>query len=334
MPSKLGFGFGLDLRNPHQWLRPWADHYAEHLDFVAWTETLGFQHVWLAEHHGVGDGYLPSPLIFAAAIAARTKTIRIGTGVALAPFYHPVRLAEDCAVLDVLSNGRFELTLGLGYLASEAGAYGFDLKQRGRMADELLQIVRPLWRGETVTFEGEFFKTRDARIFPRPLQQPSIPLFIGGATKPGFRRAAIYGDGFCGPVEDFPAYVAALRDAGKDESAARIRCMSASDMWFLVSHDPEGALEEIAPHAFYQMNQYAEWQQDVSWGVQKMSFEAFKTSGVMKVLTPEKAIEYIESRRQAAPIETFCMHVPAGFPLDKYAKYVELFANEVLPAFN
>ena len=333
MAQKLRFGFGFDLRNPAHWSRTWPDIYAEHLDFIAWTETLGFEHVWLAEHHGIADGYLPSPLIMAAGIAARTRTIRIGTGVALAPFYHPVRLAEDCAVLDVLSNGRFDLTLGLGYLKFEADAYGFDLKKRGRLTDELLQIVRPLWRGETVDFAGEFFQIRNARIFPRPVQERGIPLFIGGATKPGFRRAAVYGDGYCGPIEDFPAYVAALREAGKDESVARIRCMSSSDMWFLVSHDPAAALEEVAPHAYYQMNQYAEWQKDVGWGIQQMSFEEFKKSGVMKVLTPKQAVEYIQGRREAAPIETFCMHAPAGFPLDKYAKYVELFAKEVLPAF-
>jgi alkanesulfonate monooxygenase SsuD/methylene tetrahydromethanopterin reductase-like flavin-dependent oxidoreductase (luciferase family) len=334
MTAGLRFGFGFDLRNPSAWERPWPDLYAEHLDFIAWTETLGFENVWLAEHHGIEDGYLPSPLMIGAAIAARTKTIRIGTGVALAPFYHPVRLAEDCAVLDVLSNGRFELTLGIGYLDFEADAYGFDLKSRGRLADELLQIVRRLWRGETVTFEGEFFQVSNARIFPLPVQKPAIPLFIGAVSKPGFRRAATLGDGYSGPVEYWPDYVQALRDAGKDERDGRIYSLSASDMWFLVSHDPEAALEEVAPHAYYQLNTYAEWQKDAGWGgVKRMEFDEFKQSGMMKVFTPEQAIDYIRGRQQAAPIEAFCMQAPAGFPLSKYSKYVETFANEVLPAF-
>jgi alkanesulfonate monooxygenase SsuD/methylene tetrahydromethanopterin reductase-like flavin-dependent oxidoreductase (luciferase family) len=334
MTAKLRFGFGFDLRNPRKWHRSWPDLYAEHLDFIAWTETLGFDNVWLAEHHGIEDGYLPSPLMIGAAIAARTKTIRIGTGVALAPFYHPVRLAEDAAVLDVLSNGRFELTLGIGYLDFEADAYGFELKKRGRLSDELLQIIRLLWLGETVTFDGEFFKIKNARIFPLPIQKPGIPLFIGGVTAPGFRRAALFGDGFSGPVEYFTDYLNALRAAGKNESMARIQSLSASDMWLLVSHDPQAALHEVAPHAYYQLNKYAEWQKDAGWGgVKRMEFEEFKKSGMMKVFTPQQAIEYIRSRMQLAPIEAFCMQAPAGFPLSSYAKYVETFAKEVLPAF-
>jgi alkanesulfonate monooxygenase SsuD/methylene tetrahydromethanopterin reductase-like flavin-dependent oxidoreductase (luciferase family) len=334
MAPRLRFGCGFDLRNPPEWPRDWAGLYAEHLDFIAWTESLGFENVWLAEHHGIEDGYMPSPLVFGAAIAARTKTMRIGTGVALAPFYHPVRLAEDCAVLDQISNGRFELTLGIGYLDFEAEAYGFDLKTRGRRSDELLQIVRRLWRGETVTFAGEFFDIRGARCFPQPIQKPAIPLFIGGVTAPGFRRAARYGEGFNGPVEYWPDYLAAVRAEGKDESAARIQSMSASDMWFFVTDDPQATREEVAPHAFYQLNKYAEWQKDAGWGgVKRLDYEEFKNSDQIKVFTPAEAIAYLKGRQALAPIEAFCMQAPAGFPLSKYAKYVETFAKQVLPAF-
>jgi alkanesulfonate monooxygenase SsuD/methylene tetrahydromethanopterin reductase-like flavin-dependent oxidoreductase (luciferase family) len=333
MPAPLRFGFGFDLRNPKRWYRPWPDFYAEHLEFISWMDTLGFGNVWLAEHHGIEDGYLPSPLMIGAAVAAKTKNLRISTGVGLAPHYHPVRLAEDCAVLDILSNGRAELALGIGYLPFEAEAYGFEVKRRGKLSDEVLHIVRQLWAGETVNHDGEFYKLKNARIFPLPIQKPGIPLFIGAVTPPGFRRAARYGDGYIGPVEHWPAYVQAVRDSGKDESAARIISMSESDMWFVVSHDPERTLEEIAPHAYYQLNQYAEWQKDTDWGVRRMDFETFKKAGWMKILTPQQAIDHIRSRQASAPIEAFCMQAPAGFPLSKYAEYVELFAKEVLPAF-
>jgi alkanesulfonate monooxygenase SsuD/methylene tetrahydromethanopterin reductase-like flavin-dependent oxidoreductase (luciferase family) len=194
--------------------------------------------------------------------------------------------------------------------------------------------VRRLWLGETVSFEGEFFRITNARIRPLPIQQPSIPLFIGGVSAPGFRRAARYGDGFSGPVEYFPDYLAAVRAAGKPDAAARIQSLSASDMWFFVSDDPERALEEVAPHAYYQLNTYAEWQKDAGWGgVKRMEFDEFKKSGMVKTFTPPQAIDYIRSRRQAAPIEAFCMQAPAGLPLPQYARYVETFAKEVLPAF-
>src|SRR5687768_4089786 len=99
----LRFGYGFDFRNPKQWFKPWHEFYTDLIDFIVWTESVGFEGVWLAEHHGIEDGYLPSPLTVGTWIAARTKKMRIDTGVALAPFYHPVRLAEDLAVLDILS---------------------------------------------------------------------------------------------------------------------------------------------------------------------------------------------------------------------------------------
>jgi alkanesulfonate monooxygenase SsuD/methylene tetrahydromethanopterin reductase-like flavin-dependent oxidoreductase (luciferase family) len=268
-----------------------------------------------------------------AAIAARTHRLRISTGVGLAPFYHPVRLAEDVAVLDILSGGRAELALGLGYLPAEFRAYGLDFEGRGRLTDELIPIVRRLWRGEEVSVAGEFFRLTDARIRPLPVQEGGIPLFIGGVARPGLRRAARHGDGYIGPVENWPAYLEEVRACGKHDSEARIVSMSASDMWLLVSEDPERTLYEVAPHAHYQVDTYARWQEAEGWGLERMDLETFEKSGMMKVLTPEQAIAYISSRLQAAPIEAFCMQAPAGFPLSRLAEHAELFARKVLPAF-
>jgi alkanesulfonate monooxygenase SsuD/methylene tetrahydromethanopterin reductase-like flavin-dependent oxidoreductase (luciferase family) len=328
----LRFGYMVDFRNPPAWPRPWAEIYAESLDFLAWTETAGFEIAWLPEHHCVEDGFLTSPMMIGAALAARTKKLRITSGVALAPLYHPLRLAEDMAVLDLLSNGRSELAVGLGYLKWETDAFGVDFKSRGRRTDELLQIVKRLWAGETVTFEGEFFNLRGARISPLPVQKPHIPLLIGGLSPPGFRRCARYGDGFIGAIENYPAYLQELRAAGKDEKTARFDLVS--DMWVVVSEDPEATFEEVAPHFYYQINTYAKWHAETDWGVEPMDFEAFKKSGVVKVFTPGEAIEFLRSRRDAAPaMESYCMTVPPGFPLPKFAKYAELFAKKVIPAF-
>ncbi len=131
MPRHVRFGFSIDFRNPKLWHRPPAEFYAEMLDFIAWAETVGYEGVWLPEHHGVEeDEYPSSPLTIATAIAARTKVMRIGTGVMLAPLYHPVRLAEEAALIDVISNGRLELAIGIGYLQSETDAYGIAYKTR------------------------------------------------------------------------------------------------------------------------------------------------------------------------------------------------------------
>jgi alkanesulfonate monooxygenase SsuD/methylene tetrahydromethanopterin reductase-like flavin-dependent oxidoreductase (luciferase family) len=334
MSHSLRFGYGFDMRNPKAWFRPWAELYAETIEFIEHIEALGFGGVWLAEHHGIDDGYLPSPIVLGAGIATRTRAIRISQGVGLAPHYHPVRLAEDMAVLDILSNGRAEFAMGIGYLPFEARAYGFEPKQRGRLADEVVDVVKRLWRGETLDHKGEFFELEGARCTPLPVQPGGIPMFVGGVAQPGFRRAARLGDGYIGPVEFWPAYVEELRAAGKTEADGRIVSMSYSDMWFLVSEDPERTLDELAPHAHYQINTYAEWQEGAEWAVfAKMDVEEFKKAGLMKVLTPDEAIAYIRSRREAAPIEAFCMQAPAGFPLARLAEHAELFARKVIPAF-
>ena len=222
MAQQLRFGFGFDLRNPAQWQRPTPQLYAETLDFIAAIEGMGFGSIWLAEHHGIDDGYNPSPFVFGAAVAARTKTIRISSGVALAPFYHPVRLAEDLAVLDNISNGRVDFAPGLGYLPWEAEAYGFDLRDRGRITNEALQIIRQLWTGEAVSFSGEFFTIRNARCRPLPVQRPGIPTFVGGSGRPGLRRAARLGDGYIGTPLFWPQYLEEMAACGRDRKSTRL----------------------------------------------------------------------------------------------------------------
>ncbi len=328
----LRFGYLLDFRNPAAWSRRWEEIYAESLEFICWCETIGFEIAWLPEHHCTEDGFLASPLMIGAAVAARTKKLRISTGVALAPFYHPLRLAEDMAALDVLSTGRAELAIGIGYLKSETDAFGIDFKSRGRRTDELLDILTRLWDGETVTFKGEFFNLEKARISPLPLQKPHIPILIGGLSRPGIRRAARRGSGFIGAIENYPAYLEELSAAGKAQSAARFDLVS--DMWLLVAEDPDAAFEETAPYYHYQINTYAKWHAETDWAMQPMDFETFKKSGAVRVLTPQAAIDFLGKRLAAAPtMQSFCMTVPPGLPLPKFAKYAELFAKKVIPAF-
>jgi alkanesulfonate monooxygenase SsuD/methylene tetrahydromethanopterin reductase-like flavin-dependent oxidoreductase (luciferase family) len=334
MPSPIRFGYGFDMRNAPDWFKPWPDFYAETLEFIGHIENLGFGGVWLAEHHGIDDGYMPSPIVFGAGVATRTKKVRISQGVGLLPHYHPVRLAEDLAVLDILSGGRAEFGMGIGYLGFEADAYGWSPKKRGRLSNEVIEIVRRLWQGETLDYEGEFYQLKGARCTPLPVQEGGIPMFVGAVAEAGFKRAAQYGDGFIGPVEFWPAYLEALKAAGKSEADARIISMSYSDMWMMVSEDPEKTINDMAPHAYYQINTYAKWQEGAEWSVYtEMSLDEFKKAGVMKVLTPDEAIAYIKSRQEVAPIEAFVMQAPTGFPLKLLAEHAELFASKVMPAF-
>src|SRR5712692_11630763 len=126
---KIRFGLWYDFRNPPEWWQASDRLYSEILDQIAWSESHGFGDVWLSEHHFIEDGYLPSILPVAAAIAARTKRIRIASGVLLMPFHNPVRLAEDIAVVDVISGGRFELGVGVGFKHEEFEGFGVPFKR-------------------------------------------------------------------------------------------------------------------------------------------------------------------------------------------------------------
>src|SRR3712207_5495169 len=147
------FGLWYDFRQKLP-LGDYARFYAECLEEIEEGERLGFTGVWLSEHHFVDDGYLPSPLVVAAAIAARTERIRIGTNVLLLPMHHPLRVAEDAAVVDLVSGGRFILGVGQGYVQHEFETLGFDRKFRPSLFEEGIEVIRQAWEEGHVGYEG------------------------------------------------------------------------------------------------------------------------------------------------------------------------------------
>ena len=337
MTNSLTFGFLYDLRNPQPWRKPWTDLYAETLDFISWTETIGFDGAWVPEHHVADDGYAPSPLTALAAIAARTRRMKLGTGVALAPFYHPLRFAEDSAMVDVISNGRLEIALALGYRRRETDAYGIEYATRPSRMQEFLQIVRRLWSGETLSFEGRHFKLKNAFV---PLRPPRghIPLFVGAYSEKAMTRVAKYGDGYLGAAELYDVYAAKLRECGKEPSAGRFYQAS---LPLVVAHDPERALEALAPYYHYVSNTYGVWLNEDGYdgrvqvhdAPRMLTLEEFKAAGLLHVLTPPQAIEFFRAMRAKAPVEHVTLAVPPGIPLAAFAPHAELFAKEVVPVF-
>ena len=210
---KIRFGLWYDFRNPAQWRQPADRLYREILDQIAWGENNGFDDVWLSEHHFIEDGYLPSILPAAAAIAARTNRIRIASGVLLMPFHNPIRLAEDIATVDVISGGRFELGVGIGFKREEFTGFGVSSKERGARTDQSLDIIRRALSGETVTFKSDFFDFQNIKVTPEPIQKPHPPVWLGGFTPPALRRAVRFGDGFTVPGASrdvYDRYVAEL----------------------------------------------------------------------------------------------------------------------------
>ena len=189
----LSFGLWYDFRNPAPWRRPWQRLYQETLEQVAWADSLGFDSVWLSEHHFTDDGYLPALFPMLAALATRTSHMRLGTAVLLAPLHHPLRLAEDAAVVDVLSGGRLELSVAPGYRAEEFALLGVRRAERGRRTDETIEIVKAAWRAQRFSYRGSCFRFEDVVVTPPPLQRPHPPIWVGGSSQAAARRAARHG---------------------------------------------------------------------------------------------------------------------------------------------
>ncbi|MFC4945028.1 LLM class flavin-dependent oxidoreductase [Pseudonocardia sp. GCM10023141] len=167
---------------------------ADYRDAVALAvaaEEAGFDSFWVTEHHGLPDGYLPSPLTLLAALAPATETILLGTGLLLAPLHHPLRIAEDAAVVDRLSGGRLVLGLGLGYAEHEYAAFGVDPATRGVRLTALVEALRAAWTGEP--FSSRRLGLHDVRVTPTPVRP--IPIWLGGYAAAAVERAGRTADG-------------------------------------------------------------------------------------------------------------------------------------------
>jgi alkanesulfonate monooxygenase SsuD/methylene tetrahydromethanopterin reductase-like flavin-dependent oxidoreductase (luciferase family) len=334
---KVCFGLWYDFRNPPQWRQPSDRLYREILDQIVWGENSGFDDVWLSEHHFIEDGYLPSILPIAAAIAARTKRIRIASGVLLLPFHNPVRLAEDIAVVDVISGGRLELGIGVGYKLEEFESFGVPFKERGSRTNEALGIVRRLLDGETVTLKNQFFDLNSVKITPEPIQRPHPPIWIGGFTQAALRRAVRYGDGFTVPDANrdvYDRYIAELTKENRPIDSVRF---ASGFQWLIVSNDPETTFNEGADHIIYQANNYTAWLAKAGLmpnPVYLRDREQLRQSGGLKVVQPDTAITMIRDYISNVPVtHYYSWTLPPGLPPRWAQSHLELFASKVIPAF-
>ena len=331
----MRFGLTTDFRNLPGSGKSSTKVYGEILDLFTLAESLGFGAAYVFEHHFTDDDYMPSPMVAATAIAARTKQMRVGPDIAILPLYDPVRVAEDGAVLDLISNGRLDFGAGLGYRPEEYAGYGIDINRKGSRANEALEIIRRLWQGETVTFHGKHFNVDNAKLSPRPVQQPNPPIWVGGFSQAAARRAARYGDGYIGPSNRamYEMYLAELRAVGKDPARARVM---GGDLWLIVSDDPDRTFATYAPHLIYWFNAYSRWFEgtDTSPWPHFDNAEALLASGFVNVVTPDAAVKLIRDRTTEVPVEMYTMMLsPPGIAIREVEASLELFAKKVMPHF-
>lgn len=252
--SNVNYGLWYDFRNPVQWHQPFEEFYAERFAQIAAAEQLGFNSCWLTEHHFCEDGYTPSPLVLAAAIAARTEQMRLGTNLMLLPLHDPVRVAEDAATLSLLSGGRFDLGVGIGYRKEEFDQFKRKISHRPSLVEEGIEILRRCWSGEPVNFSGKRFEVGDLRVTPTPKTNPKI--YLGGMVEPAIQRAARVADGFLSTgAIGIDIYNEALEQQGKSIQDGDVILGS----WAIIAEDPEAEAAKIADHVLYQTNEYIRW---------------------------------------------------------------------------
>ena len=330
MSRSLNFGLWYDFRNPAG-VVDFETLYTQSLEQIAWAETLGYNSVWLTEHHFVADGYSPSPMVMASAIGQRTKTMRIGTNLMLLPLADPVRVAEDAAALSLLTGGRFDLGVGLGYRQLEFDYFGRKVSHRPSLMEEAVAILRQAWAGEPIHFQGKRFHIDGLQVAPAPVNVPR--LLMGGMAEPAIERAARTGDGFLstgGIGHDL--YIAALEKVGKQRSDGAIF----AGHWGIIAEDPEAEAAKVGKYALYQTNEY------VSWGAFGPpadvplfpDAESALRDGLYELLDGPSAVQSLTEMLTTYP-EIKDVHFWAQFPgesIESGSSRIEYMAKEVLPA--
>ena len=303
--------------------------YAAALDMAEWADHKDFDLLVLSEHHASEDGFLPSPLVMGGAVAGRTSRIPMNVAALLLPLHDPVRLAEDIAVLDLLSGGRISIVAGLGYRPVEYELFGREWKRRGARMDECIEVMLKAWTGEPFEHDG-----RTVQVTPRPLQQPHPTMLVGGSGERAAKRAARFGLGFFPPVGDEQ-----LADVYRDECVRLGRTPGLVMMpspkqpgTVVVAEDPDAAWHRHGPYLLHDAVTYHSWQTaDVRSSVNSgaSTVDELRAEGVYRIMTPD---EVVALAQELGPFGAITLHPLCGATPPELAwESLELFADKVLP---
>jgi alkanesulfonate monooxygenase SsuD/methylene tetrahydromethanopterin reductase-like flavin-dependent oxidoreductase (luciferase family) len=321
------FGLRFDFRNPDFAGTTAADRYAAALDMAEWADRLGCVSIAISEHHGSPDGYLPSPVPMLGAMAARTTNVRFMIAALIAPFYEPLRIAEDLVVLDHLSKGRVDLIVAGGYVHEEFAMFGVPMKERAKRVTELVTTLKAAFTGEPFEFRG-----RTVQVTPAPYRPGGPSISLGGSSEPAARRAARIADGFLPSVpEVWEFYRDEVQLLGRpDPGPSPI----GDNQTIALAEDPEKGWEQMAPFFLHETNAYGAWQaqDDVASPYRTVAdTDELRETGKYRVLSPDQLVEEL----RAAPFPFAMLHpMCGGMPVDLAWSSLRLLENEVLPAFS
>jgi alkanesulfonate monooxygenase SsuD/methylene tetrahydromethanopterin reductase-like flavin-dependent oxidoreductase (luciferase family) len=339
----MNIGLLMPFRNPPRWRQPFTEFYAEQFRQIQFAEQLGYDTAWLTEHHFAEDGYSPSLLPIASAVGSMTSSIRIGTYVLLLPLHNAIRIAEDAATVDIISNGRFDLGVGQGYTIEEFEGYGVSRRERGSRLEEGVEVIRGVWSHDDFSYRGLHYHLNRVTVMPKPVQTPA-PIWIGGHAQKAVTRAARLGCHFMGGGD--PAtqriYDSALADHGRDPSdfsAAQLK-------WVYVAPTVDEAWDDAQDHLHYMLTWYSRWLDAADERPDRPSWQdraplppaaelrhgADRLPSPSFVGTPETVAAQLEEMIRTCRTTHLAlgMHLP-GIDPAKSRQSMELFAKEVMP---
>ena len=302
------------------------------------AEASGFDSCFFGEHHQDNDGFLPSPLIVATAVAVRTQRLRVGTSVILLPLHHPVRIAEDAITLDLVSKGRVVLGVGIGYQAADFRAFAVPMEHRLALFEESVEILRLCWAGERFSFRGKHYTLEDVQITPRPFQTPGPPLWFGASVPAAARRAGRLADGFVGTPSTSLENATELADIYKDaarKAGRRPEVVQMRDAWVARTRAEADAVygpHVMAAYRYYWEHRLAEFRSmpaDTPFTLENLAPDRLILGD------PETCVREFQRWQNATGADTFLLRLrhahSGGPPHESIMDAIRLFGERVLP---
>ena len=328
------------------------------LDQMVWSEELGFDHIWLTEHHFIDYGLSVAPPLLAAPAAARTSSIRIGTAACILPFHNPIRLAEQLALVDIISNGRLDVGIGRGNRPAEFAGYNIPQIENRRRYEEIKEILVKAWTEESFSYHGDYHEISEVRVIPKPLQQPHPPFYIVCVGSESIQTTARLGipmlnSVLFGTTEQLAVnrdlYVSEMQSAGfsEEEIRQRLEKWGVSRHVYVAPTDAQAHAEAKDAELWYQESlrrflipdSIEDAHPDLQAGfralderLSQVTWEALVEETLI-FGSPDTVARKIEEMRDMNVGEALCWMNFGGLAQDKVRRSMELFSREVMPHF-
>jgi alkanesulfonate monooxygenase SsuD/methylene tetrahydromethanopterin reductase-like flavin-dependent oxidoreductase (luciferase family) len=335
MTQRVTFGLIYDFRNPVPWQQPWAARYRAVLEQISWIDReLPIDGIYITEHHFYEDGYIPSPMVMCGAVAASTQRVTVGTNVLQLPLHHPVRVAEDALINDIISGGRFRLGIGAGYYWQEFQGVGSTLSHRPSLMKEGIQILRAAFSGEPFTYSGKRFEVPQILVSPPPIRDGGPEIWMGAFVPAAIDRIAELTDGFLAfGHAGIPEYFAACERHGRAPEERQLN----RTYWAIIDEDPERAYASAGPHFMHMFNDYIRREGYPGLEVfedpepaRKMGLEG----GYLLVTDAAGAIEAFNGDIASGARDINLLAFMPGEDIDEVSRRLQYLSDRVIPHVN